>query len=171
MAGDSATSPKAAWYRQPLVWLIILIPASSVLMGAATLVLAIRSFDGMVVDDYYRQGLQINRSLERDRAAARHGLGGTMRMDEGRGRIRTTLAADRGFRPPAALRLNLFHATRSGFDREVLLRRVTAQQYEGTLPKLVPGRWYLQLEADDWRLTGSFEVPGSDTVTVKSDSS
>lgn len=157
------------WYRQPLVWLVILIPASSVVMGAVTIVLAVRSFDGMVVDDYYRQGLQINRSLARDRAAAQYGLDGTMRLDETRGRIRTTFAAGQGFRAPEAIRLSLFHATRPGFDREVFLRRVAAREYEGTLPELVPGRWYLQFEADDWRLTGSFAVPGSETVTVTSD--
>ena len=69
---------KKPWYREPFVWLVILFPASAVIGGMITISLAISSDDGLVVDDYYKRGLEINRTLERDKAAARHGIQATL---------------------------------------------------------------------------------------------
>ena len=44
------------WQREPMVWMLIAIPASSVLVGMVMLWLAIASYDGLVVDDYHQQG-------------------------------------------------------------------------------------------------------------------
>ena len=44
------------------------------------LVLANVTWDGLVADDYYRQGMEINRSLARDTEAARLGPGGCRRL-------------------------------------------------------------------------------------------
>ena len=68
---------------------------------------------------------------------------------------------------PARLKLKLLHATRAGFDRELTLERATDRRYTAALPTLVPGRWYLQLEAEDWSLTGSFSMPGAVEVKVR----
>lgn len=159
---------EASWYREPLVWLVILIPASSVVMGIAAWIIAARSFDGLVVDDYYRQGLEINRSLERDKAAARYGLGSTLRLDDAHAAVHATFTANPGFHLPALVHLGLFHGTRAGFDQAVTLRRTATGEYAGTLPALVPGHWYLELRADDWRLTGSFTEPGTAQVILGS---
>lgn len=156
------------WYREPLVWLVIVIPASAVIMGILMVSLAVISNDGLVVDDYYKKGLEINRSLERDLAAANYGLGGILRLDRDRRTIKATLRWGKGFNPPTkTLRLGLFHATRSGFDHELLLQRMTLDEYASATPKLLPGRWYLQIEANDWRLTGTFNVPGSNEIRLR----
>ena len=62
------------WYKEPMVWLAISIPLSAVIYGIFFLTVSITSFDGMVVDDYYKVGKQINRELKRDKAAQTHGL-------------------------------------------------------------------------------------------------
>ena len=54
-----------AWYREPLVWLLISFPLTAVIAGFFTLYLAIISSDGLVVDDYYHRGKEINKSLAR----------------------------------------------------------------------------------------------------------
>ncbi len=54
---------RSVWYREPYVWLLIAIPACAVVAGFVTLALAIATDDGLVVDDYYWQGKQINRVL------------------------------------------------------------------------------------------------------------
>ena len=50
---------KSSWYRMPLVWMLILIPGSAVIMGVVMIWLAISNEDGLVADDYYKQGKTI----------------------------------------------------------------------------------------------------------------
>ena len=66
------------WHRVPFVWLLIAIPLTAVIVGFVGLALAIRSDDGMVEDDYYKQGMTINRMLDRDKAAAAENLTSTV---------------------------------------------------------------------------------------------
>ena len=62
------------WKREPLVWMLIAIPLSAVIMGVVMITLAIQSYSGLVVDDYYKKGKQINRVLARDKFAYELGL-------------------------------------------------------------------------------------------------
>ncbi len=146
------------WYREPLVWLIIAFPLTSVIAGFATLYLAESTKDGLVVDDYYRKGKEINMLLARDQAAARAGLRGELQLDSARQRVTLNLRAGRA-EPPAVLTLRWLHATRAGFDRSQELHRGADGRYQAAFPELVPGHWYVQLEAQDWRLQGSMRVP------------
>lgn len=52
------------WWKFGHVWLVISGPAVVVLAGFVTLYLAIRTPDPLVSDDYYRQGIEINKTLE-----------------------------------------------------------------------------------------------------------
>jgi uncharacterized membrane protein YeaQ/YmgE (transglycosylase-associated protein family) len=38
------------WYREPIMWLVVAFPLTSVIVGFVSLALAIRSDDGMVED-------------------------------------------------------------------------------------------------------------------------
>ena len=127
-------------------------------MGVVTLTLARVSYDGLVVDDYYRQGLEINRSLARDRLAQTLGLTCELLLTEDRVEARLSWQ-DRTFRPPVALRVGLFHATRQGFDQRISLSRRSTGVYAGDLTRLAPGRWHVQIEAGDWRLQNTFKAP------------
>lgn len=146
------------WYRQPLVWMVIAIPLSSVVMGVVILVLSIATYDGLVTDDYYKKGLQINRSLERDAAAARFALASEVSLGAPGGVIDVLIEGTPNFQAPEVVDLQLFHATRPGLDRHIPMRRVAAGRYRSGRPDLAPGKWYLQLYADDWRLRGEFEA-------------
>ncbi len=152
-------APTKAWYREPMVWLVLAVPTSALLMGAIMLVLSITSYDGLVADDYYRRGLEINRVLERDQAAAAYGLAGELVVDEDRGRIQLELRAESVFTAPESVRLRLYHATRAGRDRETELVLAGALSYAGPRLELSPGRWYLEVQSDDWRLTGTLFAP------------
>ena len=62
------------WYRQFWPWFIIALPASAVIAGLTTVYIAFDEPDGLVVDDYYKEGLAINQTLARDQRAAQLGL-------------------------------------------------------------------------------------------------
>jgi len=68
-----ATNPVDAsrnepWWRFPLLWMVLAGPALVVVASFVTLWLAMRSPDPVVAEDYYRQGIEINKQLARDRA-------------------------------------------------------------------------------------------------------
>ena len=64
------TEQNRHWYNFPLVWMMISIPFSAVIMGVVMIWLAVDTNDGLVVDDYYKQGLEINGLISRDKKAA-----------------------------------------------------------------------------------------------------
>lgn len=54
----------APWWKFGHVWLVISGPAVVVVAGFVTLYIAWRIPDPVVADDYYRQGIDINKTLE-----------------------------------------------------------------------------------------------------------
>jgi uncharacterized protein len=153
------TEPRA-WYREPLVWLIITFPLIAVIAGFTTMYLAYKTRDGMVVDDYYEKGKEINRSLARDVVAAQHGLHAKLWLDAKKADLTVQLIADNNQPLPDKLVLRWLHATRAGFDRTQELTHSSDGFYHEAFPALAPGHWYVQIEAQDWRLQGSLRIPG-----------
>jgi hypothetical protein len=157
---------KKPWYREPFVWLVILFPASAVIGGMITISLAISSDDGLVIDDYYKRGLEINRTLERDKAAARHGIQATLSFNVEHQFIHLNLNAHPDYRLPDQITLYFRYQTRSGFDRSVMLERTGNNFYQSRLPELIVGKWQIQLAADDWRLLKSVQMPVTQEVSI-----
>ena len=153
-----ADLPSAAWYRQPWPWLLMSGPAIVVVAGAFTTALAVATSDGVVADDYYKQGLGINRVLERERRAADLHVGADIRFDESREHVRATLRL-RG-EPPAMLKLTVVHPTLAGEDQAITLAPVAPGLYEGALkaPYVAGLRLRLEDAPGNWRLTGSWRV-------------
>ena len=150
---------KRPWYQEPLVWLVIFFPASAVFGGMATIYLAISSDDGLVVDDYYKEGLEINRTLARDTAAKTHGLSAVLDINLEAHLIHVYLNAPATYQLPEAINVSFHHHTRSGFDQEMILKHAGDNIYQGTLPELIFGDFSILLAAEDWRLLKSVNVP------------
>lgn len=60
---DGTDNPAEPWWKFPYVWMVIAGPAIVVVAGFATLWLAIRTPDPVISADYYRQGIEINKTL------------------------------------------------------------------------------------------------------------
>jgi hypothetical protein len=146
------------WTREPLVWLVIAIPSSAVVMGVVMITLALQSFSGMVVDDYYRKGKQINRVLARDRLAYELGLAADLRLD-GSGRLEIRFDPEVKVIPGERIELRLVHATRPGLDRDLVFDNNPLHLLEAQLQLAGRGRWNVYLQTPDWRLTGSLQYP------------
>jgi hypothetical protein len=146
------------WYVQPWVWLLIALPATAVIGSMISLYLAITTSDGLVVDDYYTRGKAINRDLARDQAALAHRLEARFDIDMTGNRVALTLQAH-DYALPSQARLSFLHPTQPGHDQQVALERVGEGQYAGSIRELRRGKWYVQLEADDWRLSGRMQIP------------
>lgn len=164
--GDNRPPKRKPWYKYGMVWLLIAFPLSAVISGVWILEEAIHSESGLVVDDYYKQGLAINQILDRDHAAARHELVSVVYFDYNQKKIDMQMRARPGYTLPARIQLKIMHPTREGFDHTVELVRGSDGIYHATLPKLVEARWYLQLEAGDWRLLGRLKTPQFSMVKI-----
>lgn len=149
-----------------MVWMVIAIPLSAVIVGLVMLTLAIRSDDGLVVDDYYKQGKEINRLLARSDEAERLGVVARIRFfaqDE----VEINLDQIPGASQEPAITLSLLHRTRAGLDRTTILRRYADGVYRGTIKLPQTGLWSIQLEADSWRVTGRMTQPGGDQIVLR----
>lgn len=140
------------------MWLMILFPAAAVIAGMVTIYLAVTTSDGLVVDDYYKRGKAINRDLARDEAAIGYGLAATLTLDLQENSVQLVLQSNSNIQP-TELHMSVLHPTQPGHDQVIRLTPIAASVYRGGLTRLSQGHWYLQLEADDWRLSGSMTVP------------
>lgn len=157
MTEPAATSELQPWYRQGWPWLLISLPASAVIGGIITLVIAIQSPNALVVDDYYKQGLAINQQKHRRGVAESMGLKGLLRSNEDQLSLKlTSIAPVSG----ESLTLEMIHSTRAELDRTVTLHRTADGLYAGDMPEMLPGTWYFHLFAED----GSWEIRSRMTI-------
>ena len=162
------------WYKQFWPWLIILLPASVVVAGVATLIIAIKHDDSLVRDDYYREGLAINRRLEQDQRAAALGVEAAIRLQTTLLQLQLSFA-EQAFPEhdspqwPGQLTLGFTHPTDHVRDFSLTLTHIGSGAYTGAATALSSAdaqsthqqKWYLSLtgaQADDsdsrWRLQG-----------------
>jgi len=156
------TSPDPAarpWQREPFVWMVIAFPAAAVLAGIVTIYLAVVSDDGLVVDDYYKHGLEINRLLGREQNAVDAGLAMEVDLVADARVLLVTLTADPEFVYPSEIDGVLAHATREGLDQPLHLVRVGDTMYRAANVALPAGQWYVDIGTRDWRLTKRIVSP------------
>jgi len=144
------------WYKEPWPWLLMIAPAASVVMGGIFWVLAVRTEDGLVADDYYQQGLAVNQVLDREARAATLDLRGVLSFNPERTRARLALQP---VPPPSSpVTLRLVHPTRAGEDQLIRLIASSSGTLEGKMRPPASGRWHVVLEdeAGTWRLAGTW---------------
>lgn len=165
----------APWYRHRWPWLLMLGPVIVVLAGTATAYLAFRSNDGLVDDDYYKQGLAVNQVTTRERRARELDLSAELSFDKARGLIHVVVRSNKLPVFPEALKLTITHPTRSGQDQSLVLQRADAsangvgiQVYAAGLPGMLSGRWRIGLEDDkrEWRLADDWAVDMQPVLTL-----
>ena len=138
----------APWYRQRWPWLLMSGPAAVLIAGAVTTWIAFASADGLVAEDYYRQGMAINKAIAREQQAAQLGLSLDVQMTQQSIVVRLRGAA------PEALFVHLAHSTRAGHDQRLRLAPTQPGLYEAELPALPAGRWHIVVEdpRGTWRI-------------------
>ena len=155
-----------SWKSEPFVWMLIGIPASAIIMGAVIITFAIQSWSGLVVDDYYKKGKQINRVLARDKFAYELGLAAGFAIDES-GRIEIRFDPDVSVIPGDRIELKLVHSTRPGLDKSLYFDNRQLHLLEGEIALQGSGRWNLYLQTADWRLTGSMQYPEARSAELR----
>ncbi|MEJ2061194.1 MAG: FixH family protein [Gammaproteobacteria bacterium] len=153
------------WYRQFWPWFVIALPLSAVIGGLATVWIAVDHRVSLVADDYYKEGLAINRVLDRERLARQLGLEADITVRNGELYIRMT--GNLGI-PPQQLTAHLRHPTRGDWDETVILQRTPDGDYRGSLPELHHANWYLRITDPDhhWLLAGRARLPSRGSLML-----
>ncbi|MDB5880712.1 MAG: hypothetical protein JWP43_590 [Ramlibacter sp.] len=68
MTEDETKQSHKAWWRYGHVWLVIAGPAAVVVASLATGWIAASGQDPLVAQDYYRRGLEMNKTLAAEKA-------------------------------------------------------------------------------------------------------
>ena len=150
---------KQHWTRNPMVWLVIFFPSLAVVAGIITILIAANTEDGLVVDDYYKKGLQINQVISHDKKAKDLGLSAFVDVNTQSGEILLTLNSQKAYEASDEITFKLIHRTRSGQDQTTTLSRIGKEsEYRGYLkPPIIEGRWTIQILAqEEWRLKQNF---------------
>src|SRR5574343_1417273 len=154
------------WYKQRWPWFLMAGPAVVIVAGVITAWLAVVSNDGLVTDDYYKQGLAVNQQLHRDSQAGSLGLHADV-MLAGKN-VRLLLRSEGEVKLAPALTLKLSHPTRAGQDQAV--QRVSEGQgfYSGKLAAEVSGRWLVSIEdpVGQWRLHGEWQADSDEPLRL-----
>lgn len=160
---QSDTQP---WYKQPWPWLLMTGPFVVVVAGFVTAWLAIRSNDGLVVDDYYKQGLAINQQLQRDQRAGELGVQAQVLRSGMQLRVMMTGVGAAGQLEKLTLRLT--HPTRAGMDQAVDLAAEGQGFFSGKLSTEISGRWHVVLEdpSGQWRLQGDWQADAMEPLQL-----
>ena len=66
----STTAPSLPWWKYGHVWLVLAGPAIVVVAALFTAWLAMRNPDPVLAEDYYRRGIEINKTLAKNKALA-----------------------------------------------------------------------------------------------------
>lgn len=152
---DSGTANEP-WYKEPYAWMVFGIPAGTILCCLVLISIAVSNRDALVVDDYYKQGLAINRVLAREASAAARGIT-VLALDITAQRVTLELGGNHGS-ATAVLDVTFMHATRAGLDQRVAVRRDADGRYTGALRPLVPGRWYVDISTPGWRVVHPIRI-------------
>lgn len=154
---ETKTPPGGPWYKQPWLWFVLSVPIASVILSSIMVSVAVIGKDSLVSDNYYKDGMGINQTIEQDRLAVQLGITPIITTNE------TTIIVDiksDNMPPQAFLTLKLLHPTDSKRDLTIRLLP-TPSGFIGDLPAPLEGRRYLDLYSfdDSWRIREEVYLP------------
>jgi hypothetical protein len=176
------------WYQYRWPWVLLAIPMSAVAFGIVMISTALIYPDDLVVDNYYKEGMAINRTLLMDAKAVALGVTTVIEVRPG-GMVTLALAGA----SDAVVTASLFHVTDRAKDQFVVLypdmespeidspyvdnpdvgnpstsanlsqqtQRYTAQDTSMATSLSSPGIWYLELRGSEqpWRVRQRIQTP------------
>lgn len=152
------TTQPTAWYKQFWPWLIIFFPASAVVAGTITVIIAMKNSDTLVKDDWYKDGLAINQELDKQATAKRLGITADIHVGT----------------PPSSLNIELSNVDSSTLRKlDIALIHPTQPEKDGVyqgyitptghyvvqLPRQHTGYFHVRIGSTDseWQLTGGID--------------
>ena len=162
---ERTTLDTQPWYKQFWPWFLISLPLSAVIAGITTLFIAMDKPDGLVVDDYYKEGLGINRELAREQMAKQLDIGAQLHISNNQ----LTLQLNGKMPLPEKLSIYFIHPTKAEDDKHWTLIKNNQNQYTAMISSLAGVNWYIKIKSvqGHWSLNGRFNPQQSNRLELK----
>ena len=150
------------WYKQFWPWFLISLPLAAVVAGLVTLNIAIETDDGLVSDDYYKEGLAIYKDADSAAKAKALGIVANVAYDADTGAV--TIRFDKPLpSDTTSVSLLVTHPTMPNRDQSIQLFPVNDTDFTGRLEPLPAAHWKLAIGPADksWRIEGRLELPAA----------
>jgi uncharacterized protein len=163
------TENSLPWYRQFWFWFVFGPLIFIIVLCVFTVSTAFHYADDVVTDNYYKDGVMINKVLQQDQRAAVLGLKAVVKFDQLTGEILVSFnkardeAGDGVKNLPKQLLLFMDNPVKKDKDQQFVLQEVSAGLYRADLSNMPQFSWYLTLvpESDEakrkkaeWSLSG-----------------
>ncbi len=161
---NSITYPP--WYQQFWPWFLIALPATAVIGSLFTVWIAFQQGTGLVKDNYYREGLNINAELEKQSIANAANITARLQFLDEDSKILLLLQSEMPL--PEQLQLLLISPADSAKDRMFNLQTKTPGLYQTNLNEALHGNYYLQLSPSDnrWIIKGEAHLSGNKVILL-----
>ncbi len=152
------------WYRQVWFWMVFGPLIFIIVLCAFTVTMAFHYSDDVVTDNYYKEGLAINQTLQQDERALALGLTANIKFDSTTHEVMVSIKSATNL--PQQLLLFLDHPVKKTKDQHIVLQEIATGEYRAELTTLPEFSWYLALvpEADaskrkqaEWLLSGDID--------------
>lgn len=155
------------WYRQFWPWFLISLPLSVVVASMYTIMLAVKSNDGLVSDDYYKEGLGIHKDADSSARAVALGIDGRFEYDSDTGAVLLQLARELPGKRDI-LTLSITHPTLPDQDQTAQLTPLDGSRFSGRIESLGPANWNLEVRPPDesWRIRGRLQLPAAKSTRL-----
>lgn len=155
----------APWYKQGWPWFLIFFPALAVVAGFITLAIALDTSDGLVVDDYYKEGTAIVQEIGRIERARELGLSAQLNIRSDM--LRVELSGKDATTIPERILVTVTHPTQVGKDQTLSLHK-NGEVFEGAMAPLGTGRWLFHIEDEThtWRMSGATYLPTETNIKI-----
>lgn len=159
MITDSNKSSTPA-YKEPWFWFLMAPLFGVFIMGFTMLYLSISTNDGVIVDNFYKDGLAINAREEQDSYARELHLTAQLRLDQTLANIQVKGELTE---LPDSIWLHIIYPTKESRDIKVPLQR-SGDIFTGALPEVISGRYQVMISPRHksnamWRLHAESTFP------------
>ena len=155
-------------WNQPWLWITIAPLILSVVLGLTMLNISFHIQDGLVTDEYSKEGLAINERIEKEENAKSLEAQATLSMDAESGELKV-LFSSKLEKTPDTLILELIHPIIKDKDTKVVLTHQGLGQYSGMMEEALDSKLYIRLHElhnVSWVLKGEVHFPLSGKTTI-----
>ena len=160
MKAENSREDTLPWYRQFWPWFIISLPATAVVAGIATVIIAVKNDDSLVVDNYYKEGLAINRVLTQQDVARQLGVSAVLDYNADSHQLFVQLPEGIA-QKYNVIKLRLVHSTQANKDKILLLNKGHQSNFVLQVDAIQDGWWNLFIEPVDgeWQISQRIHFP------------
>lgn len=155
-------------WNQPWLWFTLAPLILSVVLGLTMLNISFHIQDGLVTDEYSKEGLAINERIEKEENAKTLEIKATISLDDQSGELQLQFSSKQDTTPDNLI-LEIIHPIIKDQDIKIVLTHQGEGRFTGHLDQQLDSKRYIRLEElhnTSWVLKGELNFPLAGEVTV-----